>query len=166
MTDKPTLHFFCGKAGAGKTTLAARLSVEHRAVLLSEDIWLARLFGDEMKTFDDYIRLSRRLRLAVGPLCVDLLRSGQSLVLDFQANTKAGRGWFRSVFEQAGAAHVLHFVDTPNELCLARIARRNLERPEGSHHLTKADFDHVTSYFQPPTPDEGFNVEVHAASDR
>jgi predicted kinase len=162
MTDKPTLHFFCGKAGAGKTTLAARLAVEHRAVLLSEDIWLARLFGDEMKTFDDYIRLSRKLRSVIGPLCVDLLHSGQSLVLDFQANTQAGRRWFRSVFEQAGAAHVLHVVDASNELCLARIARRNVERPEGSHHLTEADFEHVTSYFQLPAPEEGFNVQVHA----
>ncbi len=163
MRETPTLHFFCGKAGAGKTTVAARIAEQHRAILVSEDIWLKRLYGDEMKTFDDYIRFSRRLRTVVGPLAVDLLKAGHSVVLDFQANTRSGRGWFRSVFEQAGAAHVLHHLDTPDDVCLARIARRNVERPDGSHHLTEEDFMHVSSYFQPIEASEGFNVEVHAA---
>ncbi|MBL8344447.1 MAG: ATP-binding protein [Rubrivivax sp.] len=159
---RPTLHFFCGKAGAGKTTAASRIAQKHGALLISEDIWLLRLFGDEMKTFDDYVRVSAKLKAVVGPLAVDLLKAGQSVVLDFQANTQAGRGWFRSVFEQAGAAHVLHFVVASDEACLARIGKRNVERPEGSHHLTEADFIHVSSFFQAPEEAEGFNVEMHA----
>jgi len=162
MTTTPTLHFFCGKAGAGKTTVAARLSQDHSAILISEDIWLTRLFGDQMKTFDDYIRFSRTLKTVAGPLAVDLLNAGHSVVLDFQANTKAGRNWFRSVFEQAGSAHVLHFVSASDKACLARIARRNVERPEGSHHLTEDDFIHVSSFFQAPEETEGFNVKIHA----
>jgi predicted kinase len=163
MSAPPTLHFFCGKAGAGKTTFAASLAQEHGAILISEDIWLTRLFGDQMKTFDNYIRFSRKLKTVVGPLVVDLLRAGHSVVLDFQANTKAGRGWFRSVFEQAGAAHVLHFVSTTDEACLARISKRNAERPEGSHHLTEEDYFHVSSFFQAPEEAESFNVKMHAA---
>ena len=163
MSPSPTLHFFCGKAGAGKTTVASRLARDHDAILISEDIWIMRLFGDQMKTFDDYIRFSKRLNTVIGPLAVDLLNAGHSVVLDFQANTKAGRGWFRSVFEQAGAAHVLHFVNTPDEACLARIAKRNVERPEGSHHLTEEDFIYVSSFFQAPEESEGFNVKIHAA---
>jgi hypothetical protein len=82
-------------------------------------------------------------------------------VLDFQANTQAGRSWFRSVFEQAGAAHVLHFVRTPDHVCLERIARRNAERPEGSHHLTAEDFTYVSSFFEAPEDAEGFNVKTY-----
>ena len=162
MSTIPTLHFFCGKAGAGKTTVAARLTQDHSAILISEDIWLLRLFGDQMKTFDDYIRFSGRLKTVVGPLAADLLNAGHSVVLDFQANTKTGRSWFRSVYEQAEAAHVLHFVSASDEACLARIARRNVERPEGSHHLTEEDFIHVSSFFQAPEATEGFNIEMHA----
>ena len=136
--------------------------LEHRAILLSEDIWLMRLFGDQMKTFDDYIRFSKRLKTVVSPLSADLLNAGHSVVLDFQANAKAGPSWFRSVFEQAWAAHALHFVSAPDEICLARIARRNVERPEGSRHLTEEDFFHVLSYFQAPEETEGFNVKIHA----
>jgi hypothetical protein len=45
--------------------------------------------------------------------------------------------------------------------CLARIARRNEERPEGSQHLTEQDFIHVSSFFQAPEETEGFNVRIH-----
>jgi predicted kinase len=92
---------------------------------------------------------------------VDLLNSGHPVVLDFQANTKAGRQWFRSVFEQAGAAHILHFVRTSDAVCLQRIAKRNVERPEGSHHLTEEDFTYVSSFFQAPEAAEGFNVKTY-----
>ena len=158
----PTLHFFCGKAGAGKTTVASRIAQEHRAVLISEDVWLIRLYGDQMKTFDDYIRVSTKVKTVIGPLTVDLLNAGLSVVLDFQANTKAGRAWFRSVFEQARCAHVLHFVSTSDKTCLERICLRNVERPEGSHHLTEEQFFQISSYFEAPDETEGFNIKMHA----
>jgi len=163
MSVEATLHFFCGKAGAGKTTVATRIATDCSAILLSEDIWMMRLFGDQMKTFDDYIRLSQKLKEVIGPLTVDLLTAGQSVVLDFEGNTKVGRSWFRSVFETARSSHVLHFVNTPDELCWERIARRNLERPEGSYHLTKEDFFHVSSFFQAPEAVEGFNIRTYAS---
>ena len=162
LSADPTLHFFCGKAGAGKTTVASHLAQDQNAILISEDIWLLRLFGDEMKTFEDYIRVSQKLKTVVGPLTVDLLNAGRSVVLDFQANTKTGRGWFRSIFEQAGSAHVLHFLNTSDEACLERIARRNIERPEGSHHVTEEVFFYVSSFFQAPEENEGFNVKSYA----
>jgi predicted kinase len=160
-THIATLHFMCGKAGAGKSTVAKDLAQHHAAILISEDIWLARLYGDQMKTFDDYLRFSKKLKTVLAPLATDLLSAGHSVVLDFPANTKAGRSWFRSIFEGAAAAHVLHFVATPDQVCLQRIARRNEERPEGSHHLTEEDFIHVSSFFEAPEQTEGFSVTAH-----
>ena len=154
----------CGKAGAGKTTVANGLAQEHAAILISEDIWMMRLFGDQMKSFDDYIHFSRKLKSVVGPLATQLLKSGNHVVLDFQANTKTGRSFFRSVFEQANAAHILHFVQTADQVCLKRIAKRNIERPEGSHHLTAEDFARVSSYFEMPEAAEGFNIKRYGAA--
>jgi predicted kinase len=128
---------------------------------LSEAIWLLALYGDEMTRFDDDIRSSKRLKAVVGPLVVDLLRLGKSVVLDFQANTKAGRRWFRSLFEQASADHVLHVLNVSDDVCLERIARRNHERPLGSHHLSEDDFRHIASFFQPPEEAEMFNVKLY-----
>ncbi|MED5621091.1 AAA family ATPase [Ideonella sp. BN130291] len=164
MSSTATLHLLCGKAGAGKSTLAAALAAEHKAILIAEDIWLIRLYGP-MKSFDDYRLYSQRAKTVVGPLVIDLLRLGQTVVLDYPANTKASRAWLRSLFESAGAAHVLHFLDTPDPLCLRRMGKRNIERPEGSYHLTQADFDHVSSLFEPPADDEGFKMEIHAAAE-
>ena len=65
------------------------------------------------------------------------------------------------MFEQARSAHVLHLVSASDEACLARIATRNVERPEGSHHLTEEDFIHISSFFQSPDENEGFNVSLH-----
>ncbi len=160
---KPTacLHLLCGKAGAGKSTLATSIATQHGAILISEDVWLARLYGDRMKSFDDYRLYAQRARSVVGPLVVDLLAAGQNIVLDYPANTKAGRAWLRSLFESAGATHILHVLDTSDSLCLQRIARRNAERPEGSHHLTPEDFAYVSSFFEAPVEAEGFTVEWH-----
>ncbi|MBG9390092.1 AAA family ATPase [Caenimonas aquaedulcis] len=155
------LHFFCGKAGAGKSTVARRIASEARAVLLCEDIWLARLFGDRMQTFEDYIACSQRARSVVGPLVTELLSLGQDVVLDFPGNTRASRAWFRSLYESAGAAHTLHYLNTPDTTCLTQIAQRNQEMPEGAHPLSEQDFLHISSFFQEPTAEEGFAVQVH-----
>ncbi|WP_145974153.1 AAA family ATPase, partial [Thalassobacter stenotrophicus] len=40
-----TLIFFCGKMGAGKSTLAKRLAEEKGAVLISEDDLLSKLYA-------------------------------------------------------------------------------------------------------------------------
>lgn len=158
MSLKPTFHYCCGKAGAGKSTVAKRIATECKAILLSEDVWMMRLFGDQLKTFDDYIRLSQKLKEMIGPLTIDLLTAGQTAILDFQANTKRSRVWFRSVFEKAQSAHVLHFVRIPDELSLERIAKRNFKRPESSHRLSKEDVFHVSSSFRAPEEVEGFKI--------
>ncbi|MFO1317308.1 MAG: ATP-binding protein [Burkholderiales bacterium] len=161
MRSGATLHLLCGKAGAGKSTLATALAVEHEAILIAEDIWLIRLYGP-MKSFDDYKIYSQRARTVVGPLVTDLLILGQSVVLDYPANTKSSRSWLLSLSESAGAPHLLHYLATPDEVCLKRIEQRNVERPEGSYHLTRDDFDYVSSFFEAPEDDEGLEVELHA----
>jgi len=164
MPNRACLHFLCGKAGAGKSTLARALAETHHAILICEDVWLARLFGDRMKTFDDYRTFAQRAKAVVGPLVIDLLVAGQTVVLDYPANTRASRAWFRSLCEAAGADHMLHFVDVPDRVCLQRIGQRNTERPEGSHHLSEDDFVHISSFFEAPEAAEGFRTEVHAAA--
>ncbi|UYN96675.1 MAG: ATP-binding protein [Enhydrobacter sp.] len=160
---RPTLHMLCGKAASGKSTLAARLAAAPAAILISEDFWTSRLFGPELKTVDDYIRLSRRLREAMGPHVEALLKAGLSVVLDFPANTPAGRQWMRGLFERAGADHRLHFLDMPDELCRQRLHRRN---ESGAHEFTVSDaeFDRITAYFVPPSPGEGFQTVVYGAT--
>lgn len=154
------LHLLCGKIAAGKSTLTAALAQQPSTVVLSEDLWLHRLFGPEMATVTDYVRCSGRLRDAIGPHTEDLLRLGVSVVLDFPANTLAARAWMRTLFETAGADHRLHFLDVPDEVCLARLHARNAA---GIHAFTPTDaeFAAITRHFVPPSEAEGFTVVHH-----
>ena len=53
---KPVLHLMSGKVASGKSTLAKSLATELSAVLLSEDLWLSKLYQDQIKSVTDYIR--------------------------------------------------------------------------------------------------------------
>jgi predicted kinase len=136
MVHVPTLYLLCGKISSGKSTLARDIAARPSTLLISEDHWTSSLFSDDLKTIDDYVRYSGRLRTAMGPHIVDILRQGLSVVLDFPANTVRSRNCKRRLQERnAGGAHPFQ--------------------------ASESEFDLFTSYFVPPGPDEGFNVIVH-----
>jgi predicted kinase len=157
---RPTLYLLCGKIAAGKSTLARRLAARPATLLITEDHWTSHLFSDDLRTIDDYARYSARLRAAMGPHIVDILRQGLSIALDFPANTVGNRNWMRSLITRANVAHELHLLDVPDTICKQRLRERNA----GGEHpfqVSEAEYDLFTSYFVPPGPNEGFNVVVH-----
>jgi predicted kinase len=154
---EPTLHLVCGKIAAGKSTLCNRLADAPATLLIGEDKWMKRLFGPEMHTIEDYVRYSARLREAMGPHIEDVLRAGLSVVLDFPANTVANRQWMRDIFENAGVAHQLHYLEASDASCRARMHAR-YARGEHDFFVTDEQFDLITSCFKPPTPAEGLHV--------
>jgi predicted kinase len=160
-TARPTtLYLLCGKIAAGKSTLAKSLAAQPATLLISQDHWMSTLFPTENRTIDDFARLSARLRAAMGPHVVDILRQGLSVVLDFPANTVSYRAWMRSLITEADVAHELHVLDLPDAICKARLRQRN-ESGKHPYHVSDATYDLFTSYFVPPTPDEGFIIVVH-----
>lgn len=159
-TAPATLHMVCGKIGAGKSTLCTQLAAQPGTVLVSEDSWLASLYPQEIATLADYVRCSSRLKTAMASHVQALLGAGVSVVLDFPSNTLASRQWARSLFEKAGAAHQLHFLDLPDAVCKARLRARNAA---GEHpfETTDAEFDQISSHFVAPSAQEGFRVVRH-----
>ena len=158
--NSPVLHLMCGKIAAGKSTLAAQLAEAPGTVLLSEDALLATLYGDQIATPKDFVVLSGRLRAALASHIVELLGAGISVVLDFQANTVDSREWMRGLIAASGAAHQLHVLMPPDEVCLTRLRDRNAS---GEHPftLTEEQFHEVSKYFVPPTEAEGFTLVEH-----
>lgn len=161
MPDHAKLICLCGKMAAGKSTLARALAAREQAVLLVQDEWLSRLFPGEILDVLDYSRCSTRLTAALAPHIVSLLSKGLTVVLDFPGNTPKQRAWFRELFEAAAVEHELHFIDASDDVCKRQLRERSAGLPPGTPWTTEAEFDLITSFFQPPTPGEGFNVIRH-----
>jgi predicted kinase len=111
-----------------------------------------------MKEVADYIRVSARLRVPMGAHVTELLKAGVDVVLDYPAVTKATRAWMKGIADAAGGRAVLHWLDVPDEICLERLRRRNAEGVHDFAGVSEESFHLLTSYFQPPEPEEGMEI--------
>lgn len=159
-TGAATLYLLCGKIAAGKSTLGRRLAARPATLLIVQDHWMSNLFPADVRTIEDFVRFSARLRAAMGPHIIDILRQGLSVVLDFPANTVTYRNWMRSLITQAEVVHELHLLDFPDTICKQRLRQRNAEG-EHPYQVSEATYDLFTNYFVPPGSEEGFNIVVH-----
>ena len=160
LATPPTLHLLCGKIGAGKSTLARQLAEEEKTVLISEDVWLAKLYPDAIREVADYVRCAGLLKNLLAEHVIALLGAGLSVVLDLPANTVASRQWAKSIATQAAVAHTLHWLEVPDQVCKQRLHLRN---QSGSHPfiVDDATFERISEYFVPPRDDEELNVLRH-----
>jgi predicted kinase len=156
----PTLHLMCGKIASGKSTLAKSLAEEHGALVFSEDQWLSRLYPEQIKSVADYLRCARQIRGVLGPLVVDVLSAGVSVVLDFPANTVADRQWLRGLADSARVPHCLHYLEVDDATCRARLHARNT-LAEHEFAASDAEFDLITRYFQVPEAGEALEIVMH-----
>lgn len=163
MQQPGRLFFFCGKMGAGKSTRSTLLAADYNAVRISEDEWLAAHYPGQIQTFDEYLALSKTIKPFVKGHVQQILLSGVHVVMDFPANTKAQRAWFKTLCAEVNCAHQLIFLDLTDEQCLSQLAKRRLEQPQRAHFDNAQVFAHVSSFFEPPQDDEQLNI-LHVAN--
>lgn len=140
----PRLLLMCGLPGAGKTTLAKRLEAALPAVRLCPDEWMTDLGID---LFD--LRARTRLETVFWQHARDLLRLGQSVVLESGFWLRSDRDEKRLGARALGAAVELHYLDVPfDELC------RRLEARTGGVTITREMLEEYAPLFQAPTAEE------------
>jgi predicted kinase len=161
MRHQGKLIFFCGKMAAGKSTLAKKIMQQQEAILLVQDELLATLFPGEIVDIPGFIEYSSRLKESIAPHLCALLAKDLVVVLDFPGNTRRQRAWFRDLIERSGADHELHYIDVSDELCKQQLRQRSQGLPEGAAFTSDAEFDAITQYFDPPSPEENFNIVLH-----
>ena len=160
----PKLVFFCGKMASGKSTLAKQLAEREDAILFSQDALVEALFPGLVVNVASYLEYAGRINRMLAPHVVSILSKGVSVVLDFPANTRNQRAWFRGILDATGAAHELHYLDTPDAICKAQLKARSAHLPPGTKWTTDEDFALIASHFRPPEHDEAFNVVIHNRS--
>lgn len=152
------LHFMCGKMASGKSTLAKELAVKYDAILFCEDDILKTLYPNEINTISKYVMYSKRLKVMLKGHIVEMLKQGNNIVLDFPANTKEQRRWFRGVFEEAWVKHTLHLIDKDDDICKRQLSYRSKDLPKGLPFTTEKEFNMITAYFEEPHESEKFNI--------
>ena len=99
MSTRPRLIIVCGLPGAGKTTHAKRLVAELGAVRSSPDEWMDALGID---IYDEEARA--RIEALQWELTQDLLRLGQTAVIEWGTWSKAERDMLREAARKLGAS--------------------------------------------------------------
>lgn len=144
--------------GSGKSTTSRQIVNEKNGILFSEDEWLATLYPTEITEFKDYLHYSKRLKPLLEKLIVGMLNTGANVVMDFPANTKVQRQWFKKLLDESGASYAFYYLEVDDERCLQQISKRRIEQPDRAAFDTKEMFLELKKYFEPPQVDEGFEI--------
>lgn len=144
-----TLFLFCGLPGSGKSTVARVLSDDNDAIVLSPDAWLHAL-GHEVCD----ARARDRVAALQWAHAQDLLRRGQSVILEFGFGTRAEREQKRLRARELGFRVELWFLDDDLEVLWSRVERRNAVGGADSWPVTREHFEAWAAAFEAPDDDE------------
>ena len=144
-----TLYVMVGLPAAGKTTLARRLEIEHRALRFTPDEWMNPLFGESMADGKRNVLEGRFIATALSAL-----RLGFNVVLDFGVWAKDERTALRWLASTAGADCKLVYSAIDEAEQQERVRRRFATAPESTFPMTEADLAEFRMIFQTPDEDE------------
>jgi predicted kinase len=147
---KPTLYLFVGAPGAGKTTVAQRLTEKTGAVHL----WADRTRRDMFDIPTHAAEESRELYEHLNEETSHLLASGMSVIFDTNFNYRADRDYLRHIADKQGVPTVIIWLITPVELARKRATDTTHLRNGYDAAMTEQQFDTIVCKLEEPTEDE------------
>jgi predicted kinase len=152
-----TLHLIVGLPCAGKTTFAKQLELEQSALRFTPDEWHTRLFGQDFGLdleHPDHDARHGLIETLMWDVAARALRLGTNVILDFGFWGKSEREDYRARAAQVGANTIIHFLNVPKEILLARLETRNANIPAGTFQIPTSKLLEWMQIFQAPTEDE------------
>jgi predicted kinase len=153
---QPIAYVICGFIGAGKTTFARKLEKETKAIRITKDEWMIRIFGNKVtldKNFEEYdkniIELTRNFAFKI-------LASGGDVIIDEGFWAKSERDDIRKKILSIGAKPIFYYVECPVEEIRNRVVNRSKNPPLDSFEINEEMFDSYLKYWQPLEEDEEF----------
>jgi predicted kinase len=149
------VHLVIGPVGAGKSTFAAGLCVEERAVRFTLDAWMAQLFGDDARpasgVIEWYVERRDRCLELIWKTAVSVLDLGVNVVLEIGLIQRSERTAFYDRVDAAGYPLTVYVLDLPRDVRRERVARRNVEQGETFSTVVPPHFFELASdLWQPP----------------
>jgi predicted kinase len=120
-----------GPVGSGKSTLARQLAEEERALRLTLDEWMTRLFSPDRPETDVvewYVERAARCVEQIIIVSSAVLALGTDVILEIGLLRRAEREAFYRRIEAAGHDMSLYVLDAPREVRRERVEARNRDR--------------------------------------
>jgi len=153
-----TLNLVFGPCGAGKTTYAHDLARREGAVAFVLDEWGVRLFGPDVHGPIDFGWMMERLgrcQALIWSTATAVLATGTSVILDLGLMRREHRERIAKLAQDAGLSVRWHFVDAPQAVRRARVARRNETKGETfAREVPPEMFDMFEVIYEAPAPAE------------
>lgn len=145
MSQHSVLFLMVGLPGAGKTTRARELAATHRALRLTPDEWMIRLYDGSQPDGKRDVLEGRLIAVAL-----ETLRLGTNVVLDFGLWSRDERSALRWLAARAGADCRTVYLPVDPDVQLARIVHRQETAPHTTFPMTPTDLATWRGRFEAP----------------
>lgn len=145
MDASASLIIVCGLPGAGKTTHGKALAEERGAIRLSPDEWMETLL---INLWDEDSR--GRIEALQWDLTKDLIRLGQTVIIEWGTWGRAERDALRDEARALGASVELHYLAESIDVLWDRIQSRGAESPP----IQREDLKNWVEAFEAPDDEE------------
>jgi len=152
------IHLVLGPVGAGKSTFALRLARADRAVRLTLDEWMAKLFAPDRPddgVMEWYAERTARCIEQIWALATALIDGDTNVVLEIGLLRRLEREAFYRRVDESGAHLTIYVLDAPRDVRRRRVEERNHAR--GSTYsmiVPSAIFELASDLWEPPEPIE------------
>lgn len=151
----PKVYMMCGKICSGKSTHAAELRKEKKAVLLSVDdltmLLLGPYAGDKL---DEYVE---KLKGYFYQKSLEIIDSGINVILDWGFWTRRERDCARAFYGSRNIDYEFHFIEIDDEEWHRRIEKRNqdiLEHKSNAYYVDEGLQAKFSAIFEKPEEEE------------
>jgi hypothetical protein len=146
---KPIVYMMLGLPGSGKTTYSKKLQEDLGIQRFSIDVEYFDMVGNNQNEHRDFV-IEKQISLGIKKKVSEILKSGQSVILDYCPWTKSERDKYRKFIEECGAECRIIYFDVPEEELLKRHRNRNKLNSNDYQYMTPEMLKDFYIRFEPP----------------
>lgn len=105
-----------------------------------------------------YGPLAERCKELIWAVARQVLALGHDVILDWNSWSRARRATWHERTREAGYAALLHYLDVPLDVAIARAASRAAAQTSGAHILDAEGIRHLAAIFEGPGAEEGMAI--------
>ncbi len=152
---QPIAYVICGFIGAGKTTFARKLEKETKAIRITKDEWIIKIFGNKITSDKNFERYDKNITELATDIAFKILKFGKDVIIDEGFWVKSQRDDIKKKILQVGAKPIFYYVESSVEKMKERVINRSKYPPIDSFEINEEMFDKYLKYWEPPTKEEG-----------